>query len=150
MPIQDFILHFIGLPAVSLIPIFTSSTTSPHQQIHQLFSKVIKGYPTKFLLPGLIGERIRGRPPLSTLAWDEKFIAPYLSCFSPETSKASPPLRQLGAIFFKQLMRWPWVPTLNLKHSSNFSIQNTYVSFINEVPTLSLKNGVNYLFKKII
>ena len=146
MPIQDFIFHFIGLPAVSLIPIFSSSTTSPHQQIRQLFSKVIKGYPTKFLLPGLIGERIRGRPPLSALAWDEKFIAPYLSCFSPETSKASPPLRQLGAIFFKQLMRWPWVPTLNLKHSSNFSIQNTYVSFINEVPTLSLKNGVNFPF----
>ena len=36
-----------------------------------------------------------------TLAWDEENIAPYLSCLSPETSKASSPLRPLGAIFSK-------------------------------------------------
>ena len=56
MLIQDFIFNFIGLPAVYLITIFSPSTTSPHQKIRQLFSKLIKGYPTKFLLPGLIGE----------------------------------------------------------------------------------------------
>ena len=84
--------------------LFTHITRAP-RQIFQASHEVIKIYPTMLLSPGLIGERIRGSPPLSTLAWDEKSIAPYLSCFSPETSKASPPLRQLGAIFFKQLMR---------------------------------------------
>ena len=62
-------------------------------------------YPVMLLCPGLIGERTRGRPPLTTLAWDEKFIAPYLSCLVPKQARQSPPLRQLGAIFFKQLMR---------------------------------------------
>ena len=36
-----------------------------------------------------------------TLAWVEKQIAPYLFCLSPETSKASLPLRPWGAISFK-------------------------------------------------
>jgi hypothetical protein len=98
-PYKIFIFYLICLVAVSLLNI------ALQDKFFQAVYEAIEIYPVMLLCPGFIGERIRGRPPLTTLAWDEKFIAPYLSCFGPETSKASPPLRQLGAIFFKQLMR---------------------------------------------
>ena len=43
----------------------------------------------RLLFPGLIGESLGGRQPLTTLARDAENITLCLSCFSPETSRAS-------------------------------------------------------------
>ena len=118
LPIQDFCFYLIWLFIVHCLLAYDFCFTAP-QLIVSSFLQGNQDFHILLLRPGLIGEIIRGRPPLTILAWDEKFIAPYLSCFSPETSMASSPLRPLGAILFKQLMRWPWVPTPCLKHSYN-------------------------------